>query len=74
MLNDQKEAHRSACLIAGALAVELSDMIERFPKINTEQNQADFPYELIAVWQSLGAARSAMMDFEQSVREARVAA
>jgi len=64
------DMHRSACATAGAIGIEVSDLLMRFPMFNTTENQREFPHELMAVWSALCDARSALLDFEQSIREA----
>lgn len=54
----------------GALAVEVEDMLSRFPRLNTMGLSANHPHEVCALWRSLGSVRAAMLDLDQSVREA----
>ena len=54
----------------GALAHEVEDMLSRFPSLNTMAISAEHPHEVCALWRSLGSVRAALLDLEQSVREA----
>lgn len=63
----------SAMRSTGALAIEVCDMLERFPRLNTPHAQSEFSGEFLALNRALGVARAALLDFEQSIRERRAA-
>ena len=64
-MDDQSE---DAKMFIGSVAVEVEDMLTRFPNLNTRASADAAPNEFLSLWHSMCRLRRDLMEFELAAR------